>query len=261
MSPLAASTRASATTSPNSTSPEPVWTWTAPKRPRPSTSAEPVFDSMLVPSGQRTTTSTSALLKRPRPRTSTTTSWPSPRPCTSTRASSTAALLASSPRSASSSTVVSCVSAVSSRTSPAPSLMSSRVSPGVWNVSVLIAGGRPGARAGAAGACRPSLRDVRTEAGKMPSPIPPLAAGVARQPVAGLLLRRAAAAARERADDPRVDGDALGRRRHLDRALERLGQPQRDAGRVRLVGGRGRRLGLVSDEDELGVLAGQPHLD
>ena len=34
----------------------------------------------------------------------------------------------------------------------------------------------------------------------------------------------------ERADDPRVDGHALARRGGLDARLERLGQPQRDAG-------------------------------
>src|SRR6185437_17054773 len=59
--------------------------------------------------------------------------------------------------------------------------------------------------------------------------VPPLsAAGVARQPVAGLLRRRSGgAAARERADDPRVHGDALTARGHLERALQRLGEPQR----------------------------------
>ena len=54
----------------------------------------------------------------------------------------------------------------------------------------------------------------------------------------------------------------LTRRSRLDRGLEGLGEPERDAGGVAVLGRRRRRrLRLVPDEDELGVLPGQPNLD
>jgi hypothetical protein len=75
------------------------------------------------------------------------------------------------------------------------------------------------------------------------------------------LCRSRRARASERADDVRVDGDALARRRLLDGLLEAFGQAERDPRGEGLVGRRRRRLGLVADVHELRVLAGQPHLD
>src|SRR2546427_255060 len=55
------------------------------------------------------------------------------------------------------------------------------------------------------------------------------ALGVAPEPLARS-LDRPGHAPRKRADEPAVHGDAFARGGRLERRLERLGQPQRDAG-------------------------------
>ena len=66
-------------------------------------------------------------------------------------------------------------------------------------------------------------------------------------------------AAHEGVDDPGVDGDALACGNGLDVRLEALGKPERDARAGGLVGGA--RGGLVLDDHELRLAAGQPHFD
>src|SRR6059058_1068526 len=64
----------------------------------------------------------------------------------------------------------------------------------------------------------------------------------------------------ERLDEPRVDGGAFTGGGGLDPLLEALGQPERDAGRERLVD-RLRHAAVFADEHELEVVAGDAHLD
>ena len=65
---------------------------------------------------------------------------------------------------------------------------------------------------------------------------------------------------RDRAHEPGVRGDPLALGGLLDGGLERLGQAQADPRRVLLTGDAGSFAGGV-DEDELGLLAGEAHLD
>src|SRR6266480_4574443 len=95
----------------------------------------------------------------------------------------------------------------------------------------------------------------------LPSSLAPAEAGqtVSRPPA-----RTAGAdGAGERADEPRIDGDALTCGGDLDRGLQALGEPQRDPGGQRVLGGRGRRcrVPFVLDVDERRVLARKPDLD
>src|SRR5579864_8787483 len=66
--------------------------------------------------------------------------------------------------------------------------------------------------------------------------------------------------AHERLHEPGVDGDPVERGRRVEPVLQALRQPEGDAGRERLVGGLGRDGGLVGDEDELRVAAGEADL-
>src|SRR5262249_11374986 len=87
-----------------------------------------------------------------------------------------------------------------------------------------------------------------------------LTLGVAGQTLAGEPRRAGLGLPRDRADEPGVRRDALARGGLLDRRLERLGQPQAEAGRELLARDSGVLGGLV-DEHELGLLAGQADLD
>ena len=109
-SPLAERTLASRSTSSTWTSPDAVFTSSAPSRPAARNAAEATFASTSDPCGARMRMSNSSPLKPNRFRPSITMS----RPCCSTLRSST------SPRIASTSTVVSATSAVSTSMRPAP---------------------------------------------------------------------------------------------------------------------------------------------
>jgi len=87
-----------------------------------------------------------------------------------------------------------------------------------------------------------------------------LALGVAGQTFAAGVgwarLRRA----RDRTHEPRIGRDSLARGGLLDRRLQGLGQAQADPRRELLAGAGGLAPGRV-DEHELGLLAGEAHLD
>ena len=65
----------------------------------------------------------------------------------------------------------------------------------------------------------------------------------------------------EHVHEPRVDGDSFAGGGGFEPALEALGQPERDPGRERLVGGLCGGGAVVPHEHELRVAAGDPDLD
>src|ERR687888_1097577 len=88
-----------------------------------------------------------------------------------------------------------------------------------------------------------------------------LALGIARQALAGDVCLGGTRLGRacDRADEPRVGGDALAGSGPLDRVLQRVGKAQRDA-RRQLLAGHARLAGGL-DVDELRLLPGEPDLD
>ena len=138
-SPLADCTRSPATCS-TAMSPEAVFTSTSPSRPLAATSAEAVAQSRSEPSGQRMRMPTCGVRPKeiqagptPKPLPPTPISTVTSLPFSSTVARSIASRVASSSRSASSSTVVRPVSLASTEIRPAAFLTRRRVLPGVSN--------------------------------------------------------------------------------------------------------------------------------
>src|SRR3954454_13587325 len=296
-SALTARSRRSPASSAISTSPEVVSISALPKRPRASMSAERVCTWRSAPGGLVTRTSTSgdrlnrkpSLLVEPRSGISMRSSWPPARSRNSTRADSRAAIEASSFRRASSSTVVSWPSAVSSLISPDVLRMRSVSGPGVVKRSTVL---RPcGAHAPPEGLEQPEVGGDAGAAGRRVDAVLELGGDAdvhvgAARPVGGAALglvhrdvaercgnegrhwqaillsalREAGQAvagaagwlrdrARERADDPRVHRNALTRRCPLDLVLERVGETQADAC-GRAILGRNRLGGLGRVLDE-----------
>src|SRR5439155_18640358 len=269
-SPLALLTSAGPERSAKRRSPDASSDLRAPKRPRPSTSADAVVTWTSAPCGAVTRRRKSARSKiKPSPRrlrgTSTIASWPSPRCRTSIRAPSTRAWTSSFELVASSSTVVSSPSTDSSEISPDGTLRSSVSAPGVWKLSRLISPtSRPAA--GARRADRAYRREPRYDRTVLERTSCLLLSGlgVARDPLPR--PNRAAAAARhrtlERAHEQRVDRDAFRLRCLLDRDLQRVRQPQGDPGGQAVLGClRLRLLTFLLHVDQLRVMARQPDVD
>src|SRR5215216_5106488 len=271
MSPEAVLMSTSPVSSSKRASPDAVATLSPPHVPRASVSADAVVIATSAPRGAHTRRMISPPMKSKslnRLRcTSTTISWPSRCGRSSTRALSITSRSSSESRVASSSTRVADSSCDSSEIVPEGRRRSRRSGPGVEKVSCLTAHPRGSAGAHrAGGASRSSPRHVRRALET--TPWLHLLSGL--RPACNALSRprwppRAAAldGARERADEPVVDGDALCCRGRLDRRLQRLGQAQRDPSLLVLPHER-RRVGLgglARDEHELRVLPCDANVD
>src|SRR5215211_4682361 len=130
---------------------------------------------------------------------------------------------------------------------------------GVWKVSVLIAGSWAGGASAAE--CRSGARRTWEGRGRTCELLSALCEP--REPAADARGPHwCGDLARQGADDPRVDGDPFTCGCCFDTRLQRLGQAKRDPGRGCVFRRRGRGLGpLLLDEDEVGVLPAQAHLD
>ena len=277
-SPLAEWKRRPATWS-TCTSPEADFASTSPSRPRAATSADAVGSRASEPSGQRIRTPTCGVrpneiqagpMPKPLPPMpiSTTTSPP----LSSTVACSIASRVASSSRSASSSTVVSVGLGRLDRDGPAGLRMRSRGLPGVSNactarllprrVGLTNRSSRTGLTKSAARSRTPAPKGIGVQTGHVPLLSAVRVAGQTPAGADGTGTRLEPAL--ERAHDPRVDGGAVAGGGDLDLRLQPFGQAQGDSGRERVVGAGPARAPaplLLLDVDELGIAAGEADLD